>query len=104
MASPTSFGASPARLPSRSEPCKSRLRVTDKTSTAGSCGGYALCRSQLRNDQERLQKQVADAEHRSTELSAKLEQERMGKEDSVRMRSLPCSGLQPQFAESLAAA
>lgn len=46
----------------------------------------ALCRSQLRNDQERLQKQLADAEHRSAELSAKLEQERMGKEDSVRMR------------------
>ena len=63
-----------------------------------------MCRSQLRSDQERLQKQLADAEHRSTEHSAKLEQERMGKEDSVRMRSLPYSGLQPQSADSQAAA
>ena len=68
----------------------------------------SLCRSQLRNDQDRLQTQLADSKHRSTELSAKLEQERMGKEDSVRTQSLeglqPSSGLQPHFAESPAAA
>ena len=91
----TSSGAFPARLPSRSDPCSSHPHMTSKT-TAGKHDAYASCHPQLRNDQERLQMQIADSKQHSAELSTKLEQERKGKEDSVRTR--PLEGLQPRAA------
>ena len=45
--------------------------------------------AQLRNDQKQLSTQLAEARRRSAELDAKLAQERVGKEDTVRKSALP---------------
>lgn len=105
-ASPISSGASRARLPSRFSlllcpvlaalcHCVSLRRTVTLASLRCTvpltifvvhCPTHFPCEPhlQLRNDQERLQTQLAEAQQRSTDITAKLEQERKGKEDTVR--------------------